>query len=113
MGSKTVDSTLGCALWYLGSGDSSRSRGRRGLGIYFFEAVAAAALQSPRVQLLSFGVPKSVKPSRNPRLGDQETKWEMAGSIDDMHDVESAADQIHDEGKPEKQGSRWESRSDG
>ena len=90
MGSKTVDQTVAGTL-------------HCDPGFYFLEADAVAALQSPRMQLLSLGILNSMKPPRNPRLGDdQRTKYDMPRAIEDKHDVESACRPNEQGRKPAK-----------
>lgn len=64
-----------------------------GPGIYFFEALAAAALQSPRIQLFSLGILNSMEPPEKAKTRgreDQRTKYDMARHMEDKHGVGSA-----------------------
>ena len=74
MGSKTAEQTVDWTLRCPGSGQSTSIRDPCSPGIYFFEALTAAALQSPRIQRFSLGILNRVKPPRNPRPEDQGTK---------------------------------------
>ena len=64
-------------------------RNPRGAGIYFIEADAAAALQSPRMQPFSLRDSQQVRGSeKNPRLGnDQWTNCDMARAMKRKHNV--------------------------
>ena len=51
------------------------------------KADAAAALQSPRMQLFSLRILNSMKPPRSPILGDgQRTRYNKARAIEEKYD---------------------------
>lgn len=113
MDSKTVEQILDWTLCCPALGQPTGIRDPRSAGIYFFEDLSAAALQSPRIQLFSLGILNSMKPSRNPRPEDQRTKYEMAGHIEDKHGVGNACRPNERSKETSKKGFRWKYRSDG